>query len=306
MTEPWSAEHVVNAALACALIEARLPGLAPARVEPLGAGFDNTAYLVNGTWVFRFPRRQVALVLLRREVALLPAVAPRVPLPIPVPEHVGAPSESYPWPFAGYRLLPGRTACTLALSAEQRVAFAEPLARFLAALHAFPAGEAASLGAPGDELGRTDVRMRRERSRVALAELRQQGLVDDTALLDFERILDAMPEDVPHPPAVLLHGDLYARHLLVDASGHLAGVIDWGDVHLGHPAVDLSIAWGFLPARARGAFHRTYGQIDESTWRLARFRALYHALSVVRYARAINDSDLLREGGLALQHVRED
>ena len=70
-------------------------------IAPLGAGWDNTAYLVNDTWVFRFPRRSIAVELLRNEAALLPALAPRLPLPIPQPCYLGEPDGRYPWCFAG-------------------------------------------------------------------------------------------------------------------------------------------------------------------------------------------------------------
>jgi aminoglycoside phosphotransferase (APT) family kinase protein len=86
VNEPWCPEHVVDADLAREMVEARFPQLMPARVEPLGAGWDSTAYLVNEVWVFRFPRRSVAVSCLEQETRLLPSVAPRVPLPVPVPE----------------------------------------------------------------------------------------------------------------------------------------------------------------------------------------------------------------------------
>ncbi|HXR43271.1 MAG TPA: hypothetical protein VN759_00605, partial [Pseudolysinimonas sp.] len=54
---PWAPEVEVTPELATALIESQCPALAPARLEAMGAGWDNTAYLVNGDWVFRFPRR---------------------------------------------------------------------------------------------------------------------------------------------------------------------------------------------------------------------------------------------------------
>ena len=51
---PWAAEVEVTADIATSLIEAQCPPLSPVSLEPMGAGWDNTAYLVNGDWVFRF------------------------------------------------------------------------------------------------------------------------------------------------------------------------------------------------------------------------------------------------------------
>jgi aminoglycoside phosphotransferase (APT) family kinase protein len=77
---------------------------------PLGAGSDNSAFLVNDAFVFRFPRRQLAVELLETEVRVLPALAPALPLAIPVPRLVGSPGSDVPLAFAGDSFLPGRTA----------------------------------------------------------------------------------------------------------------------------------------------------------------------------------------------------
>jgi aminoglycoside phosphotransferase (APT) family kinase protein len=117
--EPWAPERVVDAELARALIEAQFPQLAPVRADRLGEGWDNTVFSINEAWVFRFPRRQIAVPLIEAELRILPALPP-LPLPAPRPELRGAPGAGYPWPFAGYRLLPGRTADEAALTPLQR------------------------------------------------------------------------------------------------------------------------------------------------------------------------------------------
>jgi aminoglycoside phosphotransferase (APT) family kinase protein len=306
MGDPWSPERVVDVALARALVESQFRDLVPARVDLLGVGWDNTAFLVNGAWVFRFPRRSIAVPLLERECKLLPAIAPTVPLPIPVPVYVGAPSSAFPWPFAGYRRLEGQTACSASFSDEARLDLAEPLARFLRALHAFPASEASRLGATGDELGRVDLEARIPKARACLGELEELALLDRDTARSLERVLERIEGTAVPSDETLVHGDLYARHVLVDARGRAAGVIDWGDLHLGHRAVDLGVAHIFLPARARGAFRRAYGPIDDATWELARVRALYHCANVTRYAHRVGDVDLLREGRSALSWLSAD
>jgi aminoglycoside phosphotransferase (APT) family kinase protein len=301
MNPVWTAERVVSEALARSLIEDQFPDLAPARVEPLGVGWDNTAYVVNDAWVFRFPRRSIAVPLLEAEASLLPFLAGRLPLAVPVPTHVGRPTDEFPWPFIGHRLIPGRTACGAGLGAEARSAAAGPLGRFLAALHAVPAAEAAARGAGPDALGRLDTARRIPKAHKDLAEIIRRGLVADP------RPLAAALDDVPGGHVLrtdtLVHGDLYARHLLVDEGGRLAGVIDWGDVHLGDPAVDLAVAQAFLPPGARGAFREAYGPVDDGTWRLARLRALWHTMTVLLYGHDTGDADLVREAQSGLSFL---
>jgi aminoglycoside phosphotransferase (APT) family kinase protein len=301
MSQPWSPELVVSDDLARSLIEAQFPALAPARVERFGVGWDNAAFRVNGSYVFRFPQRQMAVACLESETRVMPAVAPRLPLPVPSPAFVGRPAGGYPWPFAGHALVPGRTACAANLDEARRTAAAEPLAHFLAALHSFPAAEAARAGAGPDTLGRLDLSRRRPWARERLAELARRGLVEDVR--PFAAVLDAAPPSYESRGDTLVHGDLYVRHLLVDEAGRLSGVIDWGDVHLGDPAADLMVAHTFLPPSAHAAFRRAYGPVAEATWALARLRGLWHSLAVIGYAAEVGDADLLREVRIGLRHL---
>ena len=101
-------------------------------------------------------------------------------------------------------------------------------------------------------------------------------------------------------PACWVHGDLYARHLLADEVKNLVGVIDWGDLHLGDAALDLSIAWSFLHAEARTEFAAAYGVIGEASWNRARFRALNYGIILMLYGRDINDPHLRSVGEYAL------
>jgi len=301
ITQPWSAECAVSDSLARALIEEQFPRLAPVRLQLLGAGWDNTAFRVNENCVFRFPRRQIAVPLLENETRLLPAIAPLLPLAIPRPSYVGRPTEEYPWPFAGYPLLPGRTACAAALDEAQRLAAAEHLARFLAALHAIPAAEAARLGAGPDTLGRLNLARYLPRTYALLDQLVQHRLIADVR--PFNAHLDNAPAGYSPRSDALVHGDLYVRHLLVDANQQLTGVIDWGDVHLGDPAVDLAVAHSFLPVSAHTAFRRAYGPIEDSAWGMAGFRAVWHTVNVLAYAHDSGDADLVREGQRSLDQI---
>lgn len=301
---PWTPEQVIAADAARALIAAAGWGLALARVEPLGQGFDNTAFLVDGAWVVRFPRRQIAAPLLMTEAALLPWLAPRVPLAVPVPCLVGQPSERFPWTFTGYRALAGRTASAADLDDAQRLAAAAPIARFLAALHALPVDEARARGAGGDPFARLDVERRVPELRRDLAAARERGLIDAATIAALEPALAAVTTLGPRPPPTLVHGDLYAQHVLVDEAGAPVGVIDWGDVHVGDRALDLAFAWLFLPPAGREAFRAAYGPIDDDTWRLARFRAVCHAAVDVVYGSEVGEDDLLREIRRALEWLR--
>ncbi len=299
----WTPECTITPELARALIDDQFPALAPCTVESLGFGWDNTAFLVNGNLAFRFPRRQLGADCLVNEIRVLPHIARRLPLPVPDPIHVGRASSQFPWPFAGYRHLAGRTACSVGLDDTLRAAAAIPLAHFLRVLHSLPIDEVRQFGAPLDILGRLDPARRVPQAQQRLEEIKQLGLIADTA--PWLAVIEETAAARPSQASALVHGDLYFRHLLLDDDNRPCGVIDWGDVHFGDPALDLSIAHSFLPRSAQAEFRSAYGTIDEATWRLARFRALQYGTYLVPYGHEIGDHDLVREALWILHNIVE-
>src|SRR5919199_2315777 len=302
MGDPWDADIQITEDAAVNLIAEQFPELAPVQAVVLGVGWDNLALLVNVCWVFRFPHRKVAGDLLEREVRTRPLLAPHLPLPIPVPAFAGAPTVDYPYVFAGYALLPGGTACRVSLAEHERAALAPALAGFLAALHGIPITAETRAWAPGDDIARADVRRRAPQLKARLlanaARLPAQDVRALTALVDG---LAAHSGRVQQ--SCWVHGDLYARHLLVDEGAALTGVIDWGDVHVGDRALDLSIAFSFLPPAARYTFRQAYGEIDEATWVRARFRALHYGAILVEYGANSADPAIKALGEYALQYA---
>ena len=105
-------------------------------MRKLAEGWDNSVWVVDERYAFRFPRRAVAIPLLEREVSALPKLAPLLPLPVPRPAFVGKPADGYPWPFFGAELIPGVEAGVAELDDEARLEIALELAAFLRALHA--------------------------------------------------------------------------------------------------------------------------------------------------------------------------
>jgi aminoglycoside phosphotransferase (APT) family kinase protein len=100
---------------------------------------------------------------------------------------------------------------------------------------------------------------------------------------------------------VWVHGDLHPRHVIVGPRGELAGVIDWGDSHAGDPALDLAIAFTFLPRDARETFRVAYGAVDDASWDRARFRALHYGAHLTRYGKTVGDLAMLLVGERALR-----
>ncbi len=271
-------------------------------VEALGSGWDNSAFLVDGRIVVRFPRKASSAALMRTEMSVLGEISPHLPLAVPEPTHRAESGPGFPWPFAGYPLLPGRPACSAGLSDDARHALAPTLGTFLRALHDL---DPATLPLPPDTLGRLTLDARRDELVHRLGVLEAHSVI--AASRPWIEAFDVWgPDDSPVAADVVVHGDLYARHLLVDDDGRPTGVIDWGDLHRGAAAVDLMVMYALLPSQARGAFLDAYGPVAPRDLRLARRRALFHSTAVTWFGAEAGDADLVAEGCRALAHVLDD
>jgi len=293
---PWQAQKTLDSSQAAAIIGAAFPDLKPLELQLLGAGWDNTVFLVNAKYVFRFPRRELALALLEQEWLALSALQGQLPLSIPVPCFRGQPSPAFDWPFSAYRLVPGSTACQAQLNPAQRLALVPQLAACLKTLHNLQ--PAPGLGP--DSLRRLDMAYRQPELVERLQQVHTLGLIDSPE--PYLGFLQQLPDQQSQQrPLVWVHGDLYVRHLVLDAQQALTGIIDWGDTHFGDPAVDLALVYAFLPPAAQAEFWQHYGQIDAETQLLARFRALFSCLAIVVYGADIGDRELVSEGLLGLR-----
>jgi aminoglycoside phosphotransferase (APT) family kinase protein len=302
----WSAEVAVDRDLAYRLIAGQFEALELAELRLLSEGWDNTVWLVDRRWVFRFPRRAVVIPGIEREVALLPRLAPLVPLAIPTPVFLGRPGEGYRWPFFGAALIPGRETADAACSDADRCGLARPLAAFLHALHdgatlaaVDPAGEL-----PGDPMGRADMTLRVPRTAERLAELERLG--SWRAPSSVHDVLDAARGLGAPEPSALVHGDLHLRHLLVDDDCGAAGVIDWIDICRGDPAIDLPLFWSLLPAAGRAEFLDAYGTVSDAQLLRARVLALFLSATLAVYAHHEGMANLRREAIGALVRTTLD
>lgn len=228
------------------------------------------------------------------EIAVLPALAGTLTLPIPEPLYFGEPTPSYPYRFLGCRHVEGTPAdsCTVRDEAEA----AAVLGSFLRDLH----GRAAPPGMPIDPLRKADPqanisRMQRRFSSLTRAQAGER-------ILEWARS-EAEFADPGHQMAPS-HGDLYPRHVLVGSEGQVSGVIDWGDACLCPPAADLSLAWSMFGEEARETFWAAYGRrLPPTEANAARLRAGMYGLALLAYGLDEEDETASRFGRMALRRI---
>jgi aminoglycoside phosphotransferase (APT) family kinase protein len=280
------AEIEIDEALVRALLGQQHPDLAGETITPAAFGWDNAMVRIGETLCARLPRRAVANPLALNEQKWLPVLAPHLPLPVPAPLRLGAPSALFPWAWAIVPWLEGQPAS----HAQPRADQAPILARFLRALHVTAPEEA-----PKNPVRGVPLQHRFAAIEERIAHLASVGEPLPSPARAAWEVGLAAPYD--HPP-VWLHGDMHARNILTH-NGALSAIIDWGDITRGDPATDLASIWMLFEApAAREKALAEYG-CAESTYRRARGWAAAFAV-VCRDAGLINNPPLAHLGAITL------
>ncbi len=260
-------EDGIDEELVRSLLRARHPDLAGLRLRRVPGGWDNQLWRLGEELAVRLPRTRRAPALLRKEHRWLPVLAPRLPLPVPVPLRTGEPSAGFPRPWTVAAWVPGEPADRAPISRGGHAA--DRLAGFLAALHR-PAPAEAPAGAD-----------RGVRLAVLTEEFERKLHAAGAVPAGVRAVWD---EAVAAPgwagPPVWLHGDLHPANAVV-TDGTLGGVIDFGELCAGDPATDLAAAWLLLPSGAAPRCLDAYGGPDPATIRRARGWAVLRALSLL-------------------------
>lgn len=219
------------------ILAAQLPELGGLPVTKLGEGWDNDLYVVgNEEWVFRFPKRAERVPWLWREIAVVDRVAQVLGPLVPRFEHVGVASEDFPYPFVGYRFVPG-------LAADRIDPLTSGLAReiggVLARLHAIDPSGVPPTPAGWEDEPAVPSRIARL---VGLAEpvLARLPRPARTKVEPYLAGAVVAPSGQGPDRRRLCHNDISAEHLIVEpAGGRLAGLLDWTDAMVTDPVADF-------------------------------------------------------------------
>jgi aminoglycoside phosphotransferase (APT) family kinase protein len=290
-----AAELAIDSDLVRALLCAQHPDLADLPLVEAGEGWDNQMYRLGDSLGVRLPRRMLAADLIVHEQRWLPALAARLPLPVPAPVRTGQPGGGFPWSWSIVPWFEGRSA---AVTSANPISMAEDLGRFLRALH-----QAAPEEAPPNRWRGVPLATR---TPSVLECLKQLG--DRVPAARITRLWAESVSAVPWSGRpVWLHGDLHPGNLVVHRD-RVAAVVDFGDLTSGDPATDLSVAWSTLPPAARPIFRaaarNAFDPIDDATWVRARGWAL--TLGLVFLANSFDDAQLEALGQSTIQAALDD
>ncbi len=262
-------EAEITAGLIRDLLRDQHPDLAGLPLREVEGGWGNQMWRLGDELAVRIQRMDTDPDHQLKERRWLPPLAPRLPLPVPVPVRSGAPSERFPKLWTVMTWVPGLPLDHGVITRGEHAA--DTLAAFLRALHVpAPAGAPVDTGRGAHPKDRTDGFDQ------FLDSLDADAIGSDAA--DVRAVWDdAVAAPAWEGPPVWVHGDLHPANVVV-ADGTLAGVVDFGDLFVGDPASDLASAWVLLPAGSAARFFTAYAKADEATIRRARGLAALKSL----------------------------
>jgi aminoglycoside 2''-phosphotransferase len=283
------------------VIQSCFPDLDVQSICYLSEGWSSTVWEVNGSHVFRFPKRSAVDSGLRKEIRLLPGLGRALSLPVPQFDFIWQGGPEYEGVFAGYPKLPGAPLVpphatwqealaddgavqsrakdggrqlrprTQDGEAVQIAGPARQLGEFLASLHSFPVSQAIALGImSGDSAGW------REEYRALYGTLQQRilPLLDEATGDKLSRVWSEFvdePANFQFRP-VLIHRDLCAEHILFDPEqGCISGILDWEDAAIGDPAFDFAGLLDLGPEFVQGIWAAYRGSRGGGMLKRARF-----------------------------------
>jgi aminoglycoside phosphotransferase (APT) family kinase protein len=213
-------------------------------LQELGQGFTSIALESDDGLVFSVAKDEYGARNRGIALALLPAVAPSLPLAVPTPEWSIDSAEDLPYGAYAYRKIPGRSLTAADTERGFANSLVQDLAAFLLALHTFPVDRALALNV-------RDAAWHRES--LTSAHIAAAPFLEKVLSLDERRELEAWrvaflndPVLWSHPPA-LIHCDFWYENILVnDDATRVAGVLDLSE------AAVWDIAHDFATLRAGG------------------------------------------------------
>lgn len=197
-------------------------------------GLDYAVVILDDDVVFRFPREGGSpSTTLATEMKLLEKLNPIVNIEIPNYNYRGLNNS-----FGGYDLIQGGELDTSKLTKELKSErTSAEIAGFLKTLHDFDVAEAKRIGVRDSELY----------DKIAKDVHRKLKLISERLSdeeVEFIEAALAEMQSFEYERRCLIHGDLCRGHILI-RNNEISGIIDFGDVEIGDPSMDLAFFWDF-------------------------------------------------------------
>ncbi|WP_116998137.1 phosphotransferase [Desertimonas flava] len=224
-------------------------------LEILGSGLDCWAVRAGDDIVLRIPQHDDGAASVDRQLGLLTELAERMPVAIPAPLFV-VPNPLGPGSIGASRFVAGEVADEHEWHRRSYLddTNASMIARIIDAIASFPVDRAVELGVPVDD-ERADLAQELDELRPHVGDLLSPDEAGDL-LERWERYV-ADDDNFVNDPG-LVHADLSLDHLLID-DGRIVGLIDFGDVNVTDPDLELAYLWAEAGPEFVGRVQRARG-----------------------------------------------
>ena len=214
-----------------------LAPIGPPRI--LGEGFSSLVVETPAGSVFRIAKNHLAQRGHRREWRALPLVGRSLAdLRLPQPSHYLHTSPDFPHGLIGHRKLPGRPLAPSDITPQSRGDIARQVGAFLVALHNVPPGRLHGLDLPHyPPLPESLDALWRNTAGYLAANLAP----DDFARVELWWRAVRRDKQLRAYRPTLVHGDLWYDNILFDPERRrIVGIIDFENLSIGDPAIDLA------------------------------------------------------------------
>ncbi|MEW7916113.1 phosphotransferase family protein [Enterococcus avium] len=202
------------------------PELTIETMEILGKGFDSEAFLINKSYVFKFPRHARAARNLYKEVVVLKEINDKLPLKVPEICFIGKAEKPNQLDFVGQEKIKGvplDAKILTTLTEEQKNEIAKELAAFFKTLHEIEL----SVSLEGLEVDK--------KTKAAYEyEVIQQAaypLLKKSVQQEIDEVYKRILQQNFNEKKCLIHNDFGASNVYYDQKTNtICGLIDFGDI----------------------------------------------------------------------------
>jgi aminoglycoside 2''-phosphotransferase len=257
-------------------------------------GQFNDILVINDEFIFRFPRYSEGVAGLIAEIQLLKFIHGYVSLPIPNPVYSKIKAEVASKVFMGYRIIPGEPLWREKLAAitdnQTLQRLANQLASFLKELHNIPINsvtENLPVQDGPDEWAKMYADIQHNLYHFMRSDA--QAWASD----HFETYLNK--PQLHKFKACLRHGDFGPSNILYDHEAQvISGIIDFGAIGLGDPAIDIAAASSYGELFFK-RFYTAYPEIKSMQERAQFYKGTY-ALQEALHGFKNNDREAFESG----------
>lgn len=245
-------------------------------IQPVKSGYVNDVYIVDETYVFRFPKSDDWRQVLLFETEVLKKLEGHTTATVPFVQHV-EPDGSY----AVFSYIAGvhrNSAEIRAMSSDAKRSFAGSMATFLVELN-----NAVPRGWMKKRL--VSLPVERKDDAAYYAELLELGRKNDNPYFElynaqYGELVSAHGE-VFSSEEIVIHGDLHSGNFIFDESDKLAGIFDFGDCMLNTVYVELRQIYHFGDDVLEMMITALYGRFGAVSKDAVRQLAITHELSIL-------------------------